>query len=78
MNLLLDLWCATKIILERHSSESLSRTSLSFGILYLAFQAFPYIFGVNHGFDAQSTGLAFIGLGIGMVLGTALNVSLIM
>ena len=49
-----------------------------FGILYLAFQSFPYIFVVNHGFDIQSTGLAFIGLGIGMLMGTATNIALIM
>ena len=54
------------------------RTSLLFGILYIAFEAWPFIFGVNHGFDAQSTGLAFIGLGIGMALGTAINIALMM
>lgn len=52
-------------------------TSLLFGILYLTFQAYPYIFVVNHGFDVQSTGLAFVGLGIGMAAGTALNICLI-
>ncbi|KAG2055312.1 MFS general substrate transporter [Suillus hirtellus] len=37
------------------------------GILYLAFQAFPIIFGDIHGFNMQTTGLAFIGIGIGML-----------
>ncbi|KIP10654.1 hypothetical protein PHLGIDRAFT_100757 [Phlebiopsis gigantea 11061_1 CR5-6] len=53
-------------------------TSIVFGILYLTFQAYPYIFAVNHGFDIQSTGLAFIGLGIGMGMGTVTNIALIM
>lgn len=52
-------------------------TSMIFGILYLTFEAWPYIFGVNHGFDLQSTGLAFIGLGVGMVLGTVVIICLI-
>ncbi|PSR73609.1 hypothetical protein PHLCEN_2v10528 [Hermanssonia centrifuga] len=51
-------------------------TAILFGILYLAFQAWPFIFGINHGFDVQTTGLAFIGIGIGMVIGCALNVAL--
>ena len=42
--------------------------SLLFGIEYMAFQAFPIIFREGHGFDVQSTGLSFTGLGIGMVL----------
>lgn len=54
------------------------RTAILFGILYLAFQAWPFIFGINHGFDVQTTGLAFIGIGIGMVIGCALNVTLTM
>jgi len=43
-------------------------TALILGILYLAFQAWPVIFEQVHGFDVQSTGLAFLGIGIGMVL----------
>ncbi|KZS90192.1 MFS general substrate transporter [Sistotremastrum niveocremeum HHB9708] len=38
------------------------------GILYLAFQAFPIIFEDIHGFNIQETGLAFLGIGIGMVI----------
>jgi hypothetical protein len=44
-------------------------TSVLLGILYLAFQAFPIIFEINHGFNVQSTGLSFLGIGIGMLLG---------
>lgn len=78
MNLLLDLWYELPYFrLKGTSLTSVPRTSILFGILYLAFQAYPYIFGVNHGFSTQSTGLAFIGLGIGMVTGTIINIVLI-
>ncbi|KIJ64167.1 hypothetical protein HYDPIDRAFT_175592 [Hydnomerulius pinastri MD-312] len=40
--------------------------ALLLGILYLAFQAFPIIFEQVHGFNAQMTGLSFLGIGIGM------------
>ncbi|KAG7093210.1 hypothetical protein E1B28_006897 [Marasmius oreades] len=41
-------------------------SSVVLGILYLAFQAFPVIFGDNHGFNMQEVGLSFLGIGIGM------------
>ncbi|KAJ6625381.1 major facilitator superfamily domain-containing protein [Mycena sp. CBHHK59/15] len=44
-------------------------TALILGILYLAFQAFPFIFGNGHHFNMQMTGLTFLGIGIGMLLG---------
>ena len=53
------------------------RTAILFGILYLAFQAWPIIFGVQHGFSLQNTGMAFIGIGIGMTVGCIANVALI-
>lgn len=43
--------------------------SLILGILYLTFQAFPIIFEEKHGFNLQSTGLTFLGIGTGMLLG---------
>ncbi|KAF8657569.1 hypothetical protein AX14_007857, partial [Amanita brunnescens Koide BX004] len=43
-------------------------TALLLGILYLAFQAFPFIFTTLHNFDAQSVGLSFLGMGIGTIL----------
>ncbi|KZT01401.1 MFS general substrate transporter [Laetiporus sulphureus 93-53] len=46
-------------------------TALLLGILYLAFQAFPIIFEDIHGFNYQETGLAFLGIGIGMVAALA-------
>ncbi|EIW63416.1 MFS general substrate transporter [Trametes versicolor FP-101664 SS1] len=44
-------------------------SALLLGILYLAFQAFPIIFQEIHGFNIQSTGLAFIGIGVGVIAG---------
>ncbi|KAI0283760.1 major facilitator superfamily domain-containing protein [Russula brevipes] len=43
--------------------------SLILGILYLTFQAFPIIFEEKHGFNLQSTGLTFLGIATGMLLG---------
>lgn len=52
-------------------------TALNFGILYLAFQAFPFIFVRNHGFSIQSVGLSFIGIGIGMTAGCITNILIV-
>lgn len=41
------------------------------GILFLTFQAFPIVFVGKHGFNMQCTGLTFIGMGVGMLLGLA-------
>ena len=41
------------------------------GILYLAFQAFPITFEQIHGFSVQETGMAFLGIGLGMILALA-------
>ncbi|KAJ7766295.1 major facilitator superfamily domain-containing protein [Mycena maculata] len=45
--------------------------ALLLGILYLMFQAFPIIFEDEHHFNVQSTGLAFLGIALGMVIGLA-------
>lgn len=47
------------------------RNALILGILYMTFQAFPIIFGTLHGFNYQCTGLAFLGIGFGMLVGLA-------
>ncbi|KAI5117818.1 hypothetical protein M0805_004948 [Coniferiporia weirii] len=44
--------------------------ALVLGILYLAFQAFPIIFGEKHGFNLQMTGVSFLGIGVGLLFGT--------
>ena len=66
MALLLNLWCVTGIYCEVEA-KSQSRTAAILGILYLAFQAFPIIFGVKHNFSMQEVGLSFLGIGVGMV-----------
>ena len=42
--------------------------SLILGIVYLFFESFPLVFGINHGFNLWQVGLSFIGIGIGNVL----------
>ncbi|KAM0755473.1 MFS general substrate transporter, partial [Meredithblackwellia eburnea MCA 4105] len=45
-------------------------TSILLGILYMFFSAFPIVYQA-HGFNLQETGLSFLGLGIGLLAGTA-------
>ncbi|KAH8104536.1 MFS general substrate transporter [Cristinia sonorae] len=47
--------------------------ALLLGILYLAFQVFPIIFGKGHHFNTQSVGMTFLGIGLGMILAVACN-----
>ncbi len=44
-------------------------SALLLGILYLFFGAFPLVFRVNHGFELWQTGLTFLGLMVGMLIG---------
>ncbi|KAJ3561103.1 hypothetical protein NP233_g10402 [Leucocoprinus birnbaumii] len=41
------------------------------GILYLSFQVYPIIFEQQHGFNLQETGLGFLGIGVGLLMGLA-------
>ncbi|KDR77915.1 hypothetical protein GALMADRAFT_244882 [Galerina marginata CBS 339.88] len=43
-------------------------TALILGILYLTFQAFPVIFMKARSFNTQSTGMSFLGIGLGMLI----------
>ncbi|CAD6884128.1 unnamed protein product [Tilletia controversa] len=43
-------------------------SALLLGVLYLCFEAFPIIFA-KHDFSLQETGLSFLGIGLGMILG---------
>lgn len=45
-------------------------SAILLGILYLFFGAFPLVFEGNHGFTLSQTGLAFLGIFVGMVLGS--------
>ncbi|KAH7069750.1 benomyl/methotrexate resistance protein [Paraphoma chrysanthemicola] len=44
-------------------------SAILLGILYLFFGAFPLVFQNNHGFSIAQTGLAFLGLFVGMLAG---------
>lgn len=55
----------------RARANRIVRSALLLGILYLAFQAFPIIFGEVHGFNTQSVGLSFLGIGLGMMIALA-------
>jgi multidrug resistance protein len=46
-------------------------SAILLGILYLFFGAFPIVFQGNHGFTLSQTGLAFLGIFVGMVSGCA-------
>jgi hypothetical protein len=46
-------------------------SAILLGILYLFFGAFPIVFQGNHGFTLSQTGLAFLGIFVGMVAGCA-------
>ena len=45
-------------------------TAVLLGILYLFFQGFPLVFGNVYGMSLQEVGLTFLGLFVGMLLGT--------
>lgn len=66
--------CKTPFLLMLHDRMALLLnlwTSLLLGILYLTFQAFPVIFEENHGFTMGQTGLSFLGIGLGMIIGVS-------
>ncbi|KAL1795734.1 hypothetical protein ACET3X_005958 [Alternaria dauci] len=45
-------------------------SAFNFGLLYAFFAAFPYVFEIKYGFDSISTGLTFLGLGVGVIVAT--------
>ncbi|KAI0060902.1 MFS general substrate transporter [Artomyces pyxidatus] len=46
--------------------------SIAYATLYAQFSAFPIVFQEHRGFSAGETGLAFLGIGVGVVAGTCL------
>ena len=48
-------------------------SALLLGILYLFFGAFPLVFSTNHGFNLWQTGLTFLGLLVGIMIGALTN-----
>ena len=76
MLILLDRMALSLNLLRLHISVTrdnsyLCRTALTLGILYLTFEAFPLIFERQHGFNSQQTGLAFLGMGVGLIVALA-------
>ncbi|CAG8958687.1 hypothetical protein HYFRA_00011529 [Hymenoscyphus fraxineus] len=47
-------------------------TGVMFGLMFLLFATFPSVFGETYGFSEGISGLAYIGLGLGMMLGLVL------
>jgi MFS family permease len=48
-------------------------TAIVYGILYLNFEAYPIVFAVGHGFTAGETGLAFLGILVGVLMAVAIS-----
>lgn len=46
-------------------------SAILLGILYLFFGAFPVVFQGNHNFTISQTGMSFLGIFVGLVLGAA-------
>jgi len=44
--------------------------SIMYGTLYALFSAFPIVFQQHRGFSPGQSGLAFIGVGVGIIMGT--------
>lgn len=47
-------------------------TAFVFGLIFLLFTTFPTVFQSTYGFSTQMSGLAYLGLGIGMLIGIIL------
>ena len=45
--------------------------AIVYGIMYILFTTFTFVFEQNYGFSSSTVGLVYIGLGIGMLLGLA-------
>jgi MFS family permease len=43
-------------------------TAVAYGILYLLFTTFSFVFGQQYGFNPSAVGLTYIALGVGMML----------
>lgn len=59
------------LLLDRMALLLDTWTALLLGTLYLAFEAFPLIFGGLHGFTMEQTGMTFIGIGLGSTIACA-------
>ena len=59
------------LLLEPMCTNLCLFSAILLGILYLFFGAFPVVFQGNHGFNLSQTGLAFLGILVGMIFGAA-------
>jgi MFS family permease len=71
-----NLWYACCSFLLRVSRRRVrmltaTRISLIYGILYLCFVAYPIVFSQHRGWAPGTSGLAFVGIGVGTLLGIA-------
>jgi hypothetical protein len=46
--------------------------SVTYAILYAQFSAYPIVFMQHRGFTTGETGLAFLGIGVGVLIGVAM------
>lgn len=46
--------------------------AVTYATLYAQFSAYPIVFMQHRGFSAGETGLAFLGIGVGVLIGTAM------
>jgi len=56
------------LLLDRMALLLATWNALLLGILFLAFQAYPIIFGVVHHFESQLVGLSFLGMAVGILI----------
>jgi hypothetical protein len=71
MLFLIDLWCRLLFILCCIIANNAARCAFILGILYLAFEVFPIIFIGKHNFNMQMTGVTFLGIALGNLIGLA-------
>ncbi|KAG6028457.1 hypothetical protein E4U41_000665 [Claviceps citrina] len=62
----MNLWCRVP-----RPASRVPRISVAYGILYLCFIAFPVVFSQHRGWGPSISGLAFVGIGIGILAGIA-------
>lgn len=52
---------------------SRANTVLVYGTMYMEFAAFPIVFAGSRGWSQASSGLSFVGLGVGQIIGVAIS-----
>lgn len=71
-----NIWSAAHPRPERTTKKNMGnratdviRISVIYGILYLCFVAYPIVFTQHRGWSVGTTGLAFLGIGVGTLIG---------